>query len=184
MDIEIEGGEKELLRTLKNGISKVLVYKSGLYPTAVSFLLEDGTTISIRVKEEHIADRFEVFPISITKDVPNAAPGQEFDGSEFTPNKGISILTKTEWDRPATANERQAMVGDTAGATVQTEGKLSDIPGNALNRVSLHAGIEIARNNKTPFIIASSMFPYALYVTDCDFSEQINDKFYDRENLY
>lgn len=183
MHFEISKEEKILLLSLNSGISKVKIYKSGLYPSVVSFILKNGKTVTIRTKEEYVARWFEVFPISISEQDLSVSPEVELDGSDFSPEAGLYILSKSEWAVPANAEDKIKMIGNTEDAMVQSEGLASKIPPNANNQVTLHAGIEINKKSGVPFIVASSMFPYALYVSGCYFSELIDERIYDRVHM-
>ncbi len=180
MNIEISDKEKALLLSLENGISSVKVYKWGLNPTVVSFVLQNGRTVTLRTREVGVAHWFEVFPMTISESELNETPDLEIDGSHFSTAKGITILSKSEWTLPLSDKDKEQLLGDTNGATEQTEGLESEIPSNALNHATFHAGVEICRKSDSPFIVASSIAPFALYVTDCDFSEPVNGKIYDR----
>lgn len=183
MKFEISKEEKRLLSSLKSGISKIKIYKFGLYPSVVSFTLINGKIVTIRAKEECVAHWFEVFPISISEQEMRNFPEYEMEGSDFSPENGVTILGKSEWTVPASDQDKSMMVGNTESAMVQFEGLASEISCNVINQVTLQTGIEISRKIGAPFIVASSMFPFALYVTDCDFSESIDEAIYERIKL-
>ena len=63
-----------MLLTLRNGISEINIYKNGLYPSTVSFVLGNKQIVTIRAKEEYVAHWFEVFPIAISEQVISVAP--------------------------------------------------------------------------------------------------------------
>jgi hypothetical protein len=183
MHFEISKEEKALLLSLSLGIEKIKIYKSGLYPSVVSFILINGKTVTIRIKEEYVAHWFEVFPITVSEQNLSVSPEIELDGSDFSPELGVNILSKSEWTVAANPEDKSKMVGETLGAMVQSEGLTSEIPSNANNQATLHAGIEITKKSGMPFIVASSMFPYALYISNCSFSEQIDEGIYDRAQI-
>jgi hypothetical protein len=183
MNFDISSEERLLLLSLKNGISAVKIYKSGLYPTVVTFILKTGKSVTIRAKEECVAHWFEVFPITISEQVLTSAPTLELEEPDFFPEIGLNILIKSEWTISANKEEKKQMMGSTEDAMVQFEGLPSEIPVNAKNQVTLQSGIEIYRKSGAPFIVASSMFPFALYVSNCDFSESVNETIYLREPL-
>ncbi|BAJ03624.1 hypothetical protein [Shewanella violacea] len=180
MHFEISKEEKTLLLSLNSGISKVKIYKGGSYPSVVSFILKNGKTVTICIKEEYVAHWFEVFPISISEDNLSVSPEIVLDGADFSPEVGLNILSKAEWTVPANAEEKTKMIGETEGAMVQSEGLASEIPSNANNQATLHAGIEINKKSGIPFIVASSISPYTLYVSDCNFYEPFDERIYDR----
>ena len=180
MLFELDNTERELLSSLKDGLAEIRVYKAGLYPTAVSFVLNSGNIVTVRAIGEGVAPRFEVFPISVTAQVLSVEPEQVIDCGDHSDSLELAILRKAEWSVSSTQEEKSQMLGDTEGATTQYEGKASDIPKSAISHVSLDAGVEIRGADGWSFLIATSMFPFALYVSDCAFSESADPSIYDR----
>lgn len=183
MILEMSKTERNLLSSLKVGISQMLIFKVGLYPTSVSFRLKNNGVVTIGVKEEYLAPRFEVFPILVSEKVYRCEPETVIDLGKGIGAINVSILRKSEWDTPASDDVKSMAIGNTSNATSQCEGKLADVPSSAINQVTLDAGIEITGVTDRPILIATSMFPYALYVSDCKFSEPIDANIYDRVNI-
>ncbi|WP_352311478.1 hypothetical protein, partial [Psychrobacter sp. W2-37-MNA-CIBAN-0211] len=86
-----------------------------LYPSVVSFILINGKTVTIRIKEEYVAHWFEVFPITVSEQNLSVSPEIELDGSDFSPELGVNILSKSEWTVAANAEVKSKMVGETLG---------------------------------------------------------------------
>ena len=183
MKFELNEIERKLLISLNKGINKVEIYKCGLYPTVVTFVLAEGNKVTLRARGEEIAPRFEVFPISVSDEEINDEPEKIINGSYFEEISHISILQKSEWSVLSTDKEKQEMVGNTTNATTQYEGKESEIPNNAINHVTLHSGIEIVTKNNKSFLVSTSMFPFAFYVSNCEFSELVDPAIYEHIKL-
>ena len=183
MEIEISDGERGQLSRIRNGVAEIRVYKAGLYPTVVSFVLADGDLVTIRAREVGIAPRFEVFPISVTAESLTAEPEQVIDCKDRSGDLSIAVLRKAEWSVPTSPEDQAQLVGDPEGSTTQYEGRAVDVPSDALNTAVLDAGVEIRNSDGWSFLVATSMFPFALYVSDCDFSEAIDATVYDRLEL-
>lgn len=183
MQFELGEAEKQLLSCLKEGFSKILVYKTGRYPTAVSFVLENEKVVTVRSSEKAVAPCFEVFPIQVSEDVIRRDPEKVIECRNEGRDQKISILQKSDWTVPATEKDKARMLGDPDGSMVQFEGKSTDIPANALSNATLQAGLKIEGSDGWSFQVATSMFPYALYVSDCDFSESANSNVYESLEL-
>ncbi len=183
MIFELSATEKTLLLSLKTGFSRILIYRSGLYPSIVSFVLESNKTVTIGAKGIDLAPRFEIFPITVAEKSTSTEPMQVIEHQIEDPHYEISILQKSEWEVPSSPTEKLQMLGEPRGSTTQYEGKLSDIPDTAINQATLHAGVEIRSDDGWSFLVATSMFPYALYVSNCDFSESADTSIYDRIEL-
>ena len=183
MIFEINSQERKLLLSLKNGIEEVNIYKSGIYPTVVIFRLVGGKKVTIRARDEGIAPRFEVFPISVSEEEINGEPDQVIGGLHFSGNCNIYILQKSEWSINSSEDEKEGLIGNPTGATTQYEGRSSEIPAHAINQATLHAGIKVEGKSGQSLIVATSMFPFALYVTDCEFSESVDENIYESEIL-
>jgi hypothetical protein len=175
--------ERELLLSLRAGCIQILIYDVGRYPSAVSFILKDNKTVTIEAREESIAPRFEVFPISVSERVISSAPKRITECRPQKEQLEISILRKSEWSAPSNEDEKLQMIGESHNSTTQYEGKLGVVPSNAVNQATLDAGVEIKGEDGWSFYVATSMFPYALYVSDCDFSEPADLSIYDRIEL-
>jgi hypothetical protein len=180
---ELNNDERELISRIRNGISEIRIYKAGLYPTVVSFALVEDELVTIRAREAGVAPRFEVFPISATAEVIRGEPNQVVDCKSRSNNLSITLLRKAEWSVPTSAGEKAILLGDPKGSTTQTEGLAADIPSDALNSAVLDAGIEIRDPKGWSFQIATSMFPFALYVSNCDFSEDFDPAKYERQEI-
>ena len=179
MNIEINQEEIQLLSSLKKGIVKIKVYKSGLYPAVVTFVLANNKNITLRASEKGIAPRFEVFPITVSEELVNHEPEMEVNGAGFLNGCDVSLLQKAEWEVPANEADKNQMIGNTKGAMKQSEGRSSEIPKTAIHHVTLHAGIEIKDKLNNSFFVATSMFPFSLYVSNCNFSETIDPDIYE-----
>jgi len=149
----------------------------------VTFEIKGGDKITLRARDVGIGPRFEVFPISVSEEEINEEPEIVIDGAPFKGKCTINILHKSEWSVSSSEEEKDQMVGDATFATTQTEGKESEIPNDAIDQVTLHAGIEIQVENGNSFIVATSMFPFALYVSNCEFSELVEPDIYERIKL-
>lgn len=182
MILKLSKTERILLRRLEDDMSQILIFGSQ-YPSMVTFLLCNGEAISISAKGVDLAPRFEVFPLVVSEKRINAVPRKVIDLSNRSHQYQVSILRKSEWDVPSTIEERAQMLGESHGSTTQYEGKLSDIPNDATNRATLDVGIEIRCPNGWLFWAATSMFPFSLYVSECEFSEDGNPHIYDRIGL-
>ena len=183
MKLEISEIERKLVLSLNEGIDRVNIYKCGLYPTVVTFILVNGNKVTFRARDEGIGVRFEVFPITVTEEDINGEPEKIIDGSYFKGKCNINLLEKSEWSVSSTEEEKANMVGNGALATTQHEGKESEIPSDAIEHVTLHAGVEILDENGKSFLVATSMFPFAFYVSNCEFSESANPNIYERIKL-
>lgn len=183
MKFELSATEKKLLLSLKSGFSRILIYKSGLYPSLVSFVLENNKRVTIGAKGIDLTPRFEVFPIMVAEKTTGDGPMQVIERKSEDSHYELSILQKSEWDVPSSPTEKLQMLGESSRATTQYEGKISDIPDTAINQATLHAGVEIRSDDGWSFLVATSMFPYSLYVSDCDFSETADPSIYDRIDL-
>ncbi len=183
MKFEINEIERKLLLNLKKGIEGVNIYKSGIYPIAVTLVLAKGRRITLRARNEGIGPRFEVFPICVSEEEISVEPNKIIDGSYFSGECNISVLQKSEWSVVSSEEEKLKSVGNTDNATTQYEGRYSEIPEDAVNHVTLHTGIEVKCDGGYSFIVATSMFPFALYVTDCEFSELVEKDIYASINL-
>lgn len=175
--------ERSLVGILSRGASKALVYRVGQYPAAVSLLTTEGRCLTLYASQMKIADRFEIFPISIYEEGPSEDPDQEIPLQEFEQGCNVSILKKSEWDVPASEEDMKRYVGDAKGSTTQYEGRPSQAPDNSLHTVTFHAGIELRAPQGSNILIATSMYPYALYVSGCTFSEKIPHRIYERLEL-
>ena len=179
MIFELSETEQDLLLSLKEGFSKILIYKIGLYPSAVSFVLASNKTVTVRARQEDVAEGFEVFPLDVSDLVIGREPEEAICIDDANKPLSLSILQKSEWDIPSCGTEKEHMIGNPDSATTQYEGKFSDIPQDAINSATLHAGLRVDYADGKSFSVASSMFPHALYVSDCDFSETIDSTVYD-----
>lgn len=185
MVFEISDSERKLLSSLKEGLSRILIYSinKGGYPFAVSFVLRNNKTVTIRARGEDIAPRFEVFPVLVTETVIKSEPAKVVDCKAENQHLKVSILQKSEWSVPASEEEKAQMLGDPVGSTMQYEGKARDIPDNAIERATLHAGVEIEDSDGWIFLVATSMSAWTLYVSECDFSESFDPSVYERLEL-
>jgi len=183
LELEISDSEHEQLSSIRCGVSEIRVYKAGLYPTVVSFVLADGNLVTIRAREVGIAPRFEVFPISVSAESLTVDAEQVIDCKDRSGDLSISVLRKAEWSVPTSPEDQSQLVGDPEGSTTQYEGKAVDAPSDALNAAVLDAGVEIRSSDGWSFVVATSMFPFALYVSDCDFSEAIDATVYDKAEI-
>ncbi|MCJ9428225.1 hypothetical protein [Kordiimonas marina] len=183
MRLFLDEGERQLLARLGAGVSNVSVYRTGMYPTAVVFTVPDCSQIKLFATEEVIDSEFEVFPARASAGGVGDAPGMTMDWMVGLPVVRVSILRKSEWIEAADNETKALMLGGSEGATVQHEGKSQDIPAGALSEVSLDAGIEIEFDDGRTLLVATSMFPYALYVSGCDFSESSDAQIYERQSL-
>ena len=183
MELDISDFERDLLSRIRNGVAEIRVYKAGLYPTVASFVLADGDLVTIRAREVGIAPKFEVFPISVSAELLAADPEQVIDCKDRSSGLSVSVLRKSEWSVATSLEDQAQMVGDPEGSTTQYEGKAIDVPSDPLNSVVLDAGVEITGPDGWSFIVATSMFPFALYVSDCDFSEAVDATVYERQEL-
>lgn len=180
MSLKINQKELTLLRHLNGGVTRAHVFKSGLYPVAVSFEAANGGWVTLLAREVELSSRFEVFPVAISEGLYEGEPEQEIMTPELAHGCIVSVLTKAEWDVPSTPEDKEAMLGDAQGATTQYEGKPSDVPPGELNFAILDAGVELRSMQGRAFLVATSMFPLALYVSNCEFSERVPDGAYDR----
>ncbi len=128
LEIEISDGERGQLSRIRNGVAEIRVYKVGLYPTVVSFVLADGDLVTIRAREVDIAPRFEVFPISATAESLTAEPEQVIDCKDRSGDLSIAVLRKAEWSVPTSPEDQAQLVGDPEGSTMQYEGSAVDVP--------------------------------------------------------
>ena len=184
MKFELSEFERELLMSLREGIAQILIYKLGpLYPSLVSLTSQCGKTVTLGVREEYVGYRFEVFPLRVTDNKLSSKPDQIMECSNVNSHCTVSILQKSEWDEPASDETKAVMLGNPDGATTLYEGRASDIPDCAINQATLQAGIEITGDDGGRVLIATSMFPYSLYVSGCDFSEAFDPDVYERIKL-
>ena len=180
MELQINDGEREQLSLIQSGVAEIRVYKAGLYPTVVSFFLADGNLVTIRAREVGIAPRFEVFPISVSAELLKVDAEQVIDCKDRSDDLSVFLLSKAEWSVPTSPEDQAQLLGDPKGSTTQYEGKAADIPADARDSVVYDAGIEIRNSDGWSFVVASSMFPFALYVSGCDFSEAVDGSLYNR----
>ena len=180
MVFELNDEERERLSSLQAGLSEIRIYKEGLYPSVVSFVTKAGINVTVRAKDEDVAPRFEVFPITVSGSTLNVEPEQTLDCTAFSDDLELVILRKAEWSTPSTPDEQSQLLGDPKGATTQHEGNVSCMPESSVNYAILDAGLEIRGLGGRSFLIATSMFPFALYVSDCAFSESFDASIYDR----
>ncbi|MFC4348126.1 hypothetical protein ACFO5Q_09745 [Kordiimonas lipolytica] len=176
MNLDLDAQELELLRRLKTDVSQISVYKTEPYPSAVSFELSNGGVVTLTARSEDVAPRFEVFPLQVTDrriagDADLVIPCGKV--------ARVEVLKKAEWDEPASSAVIEDLLGQADGATLQCEGGASDTPENAINRVRLDAGIRCRLADGKEFAVATSMFPFSLYVADCGFSEPLDLGIYD-----
>jgi hypothetical protein len=183
MTLQISEEERDILRILESGIRRVQIFRNGLYPGTVSFESSQGRWVTIRARAVDLAPRFEVFPIAISNDPVKSEVHQEISTPEFAPGCGVSILSKGEWSVPSSPRDKETMLGDTNGATTQYEGRPSDAPSSALHSTVLDAGVELRTAQGQTFSVATSMSPFALYVSSCSFSEVSPISIYERSNL-
>lgn len=184
MILELSAAEKLLLTKVSAGISRILIFKEGAYPSAVSFELVGNEIITIRAKGVDVAPKFEVFPITVTNEMVNSAPEQVFELDGNIKIGQIEVLQKYEWDIPLKQDEKEKTFGNSENATLQCQGKSADIPNNAINQIKLDAGINLKNNENWAFSVATSMFPFSLYVSDCESSENFDLSIYDYKTLY
>jgi hypothetical protein len=180
LELQISDCEREQLSLIQSGVAEIRVYKASLYPTVVSFFLADGNLVTVRARGVGIAPRFEVFPISVSAELLKVDAELVIDCKDHSGDLSIFLLSKAEWSVPTTPEDQAQLLGDPEGSTTQYEGKADDIPANALDSAVYDAGIEIRSSDGWSFIVASSMFPFALYVSNCDFSEAVDGSLYDR----
>lgn len=183
MIFELSDAERKLLLSLKEGFSQVLIYGSD-YPSIVSFVLANNRAVSIGVRCEDVGPRFEVFPITVTEEVLRLDSAKVVERRVENKPCRISILQKSNWSVPSSLEDKAQMMGETSGATTTYEGKSSDIPGAVIEQATLHAGVEIQCKDGWSFLVATSVFPYTLYVSDCESSESIDPEIYDRIEVY
>lgn len=177
MYFKLSKDELNLIKELYEGFTNILIYKTVNSPSYVSFVLNNGSIVTLGVRDEYIADKFEVFPICIKNIIFKEKP--EINIDDFGEIKNIFILQKSEWSISSIDNENIQYVGNIANATTSYEGREQDIPNEAINHVSLHAGLAIENTEGSVFLVASSMFPFALRVSNCNFSEPIDKSIYD-----
>jgi hypothetical protein len=180
LELQISDGEREQLSRVRLGVAEIRVYKAGLYPTVVSLVLANGDLVTIRTREVGIAPRFEVFPISVSAELLKVEAEQVIDCKDHSGDLSVFLLSKAEWSVPTSPEDQAQLLGDPEGSTTQYEGQAADIPTDALDSTVFDAGIEIRSSDGWSFVVASSMFPFALYVSDCDFSEAVDGSVYDR----
>jgi len=166
--LELSDNEKSILRCLQKGIARIEVYKAGGYPDRVCLLSQGGTWLTLQVRCVDIGPRFEVFPISVSQNRPESSGMHEIDATGFNGPCVITILRKSEWTTPCTEEEKRGLIGDASNATIQHEGSPEEAPEGS---VTLDAGIDIKDASGGRLLVATSMFPYALCVSGCDFSE-------------
>ena len=175
--------ERELLSRVQLGIAEIRIYKSGLYPSGVSIVLANDDLITIGLREVDLSPRFEVFPISVSSELFDVSADQVIDCRDHSYDLSIFLLSKAEWSVPTTPEDQAQLLGDPKGSTTQYEGQKADIPRDALNFAVYDAGIELRGVGDWSFVVASSMFPFALYVSGCDFSEDFDGSIYDRSEV-
>ena len=155
----------------------------GAYPSAVSFVLNNNEIITIKGKGKDVAPRFEVFPIAVTNELFSSDPEQVIEIENNNKCLQIEKLQKCEWEIPSSKNEKELTFGDSTNATSQYEGRCEDMPNNAINQAILDAGIRIKSNEDGTFVVATSMFPFSLYVSECEFSESFDLSIYEYKSL-
>jgi len=184
MKFELSKKEKALLSNLQGGVSQIKIYESCGYPCRVTFVLLDGTSVTIGATEEHIFHKFEVNPASVSELQLCCDPKQIIDFNTGARPSAIFVLQKSDWVEGATDEEKVDLLGNPVGALSQSEGRAADIPENALGAVTFDAGVFIDFEHGESILVATSMFPFALYVSDCAFSEEADAEIYDHIRLF
>lgn len=147
MSLALTNDERNILEGLRRGVRRIEIFKVGRYPSAVSFETSGGEWVTLRAREVSLAPRFEVFPLSVVEGAAGGMPVQKMETREFTSGCSVAILQKTEWDLLSSEEESRDMVGDQQNATIQREGKPTEMPPDVLHSVSLHAGIELVSSH-------------------------------------
>lgn len=127
-----------------------------------------------------LAPKFEVFPILVTAEAPQGNPEQVIDCKGTSGDLSIAVLRKADWSVPTALKDRAQLLGDPVNSTTQYEGRATDVPSDALDSALVDAGVEVRSATNWSFLVATSMFPFALYVSDCDFSEAADSAIYER----
>ncbi len=183
MYLEISPQEKDLLLSLRDGILEIEIYQFAEYISVVTFVLRNGSIVSLRSRAHDIADRFEVFPIHVTEEAINGEPCKIIKAPEFADICSISVLDKTEWCVLSSEEDKNNMVGCTKAATTQYEGKAIDIPNGAEHSATFSAGIEVKSLNNSSFLVASSINPFDLAISDDESFSKIDPSIYDYTEL-
>lgn len=184
MTYTVSEKEKQALKRLRSGVSSVSIFQAGLYPTAVVFYFSDDSFVNLCARDVYVAPRFEVFPITVSDREITCEPDQVLDSDYFGEIIAVHVLSKTEWIVPSTEEDKAQMLGEASHANTQYEGRLTDVPPQATGVVTLDAGIEIQGASGKKFVVATSIFPFSLYVSDCSFSEPFDESMFDRKLVF
>ena len=184
LELRISDGERELLSRVQLGIAEIRIYKSGLYPSGFSIVLANDDLITIGLREVDLSPRFEVFPISVSSELFDVSADQVIDCRDHSYDLSIFLLSKAEWSVPTTPEDQAQLLGDPKGIHYAVRGaKKPTFHAMPLNFAVYDAGIELRGVGDWSFVVASSMFPFALYVSGCDFSEDFDGSIYDRSEV-
>lgn len=160
------------------------VHKVRPYPGAVTVSVGGKAVLRLAARSVDIARKFEVFPMSVE---PDPLALRYHDGStdpySFGRVEKIAILRTTNWLEPASADDQRGLFGDTGGATSQSEGRSADAPEDARDQACFDAGVYLISTGGKEYAVATSIFPFSLYVSDCDFSEPLDLGIYDKVPL-
>lgn len=183
VNLRLSEQEKRRLSEIANGFSGMRFLSSGLYPNEVSFLLADGGSIEVFACCETVAPGFDVFPLKVRRNYMSLGSDRWVDLAASGQPKGVYLLSKAEWQEAAPLSPRNKGVGQDAAATAQYEGAIADVPNDAREVVHLDAGLLIEMAGGPDLLVATAMFPYSLYVSDCETSEDYDIDIYTRVRL-
>lgn len=183
MSLGMNDKEISFLLDLRDGVDVVKVFQFGEYISVLSFVLHDKRVITIRPRSEYIAERFEVFPMTVSRSEINGSPSKVIQFAKCFSTEYISLVYKTEWSVSNSESEKMDMLGNSAGGTTQYEGRISGMPKNTINHASFCAGIKLSGEGYEPFLAVSSINPFDMAISDSDSFSELNRDIYNYVEL-
>lgn len=172
---ELERKSISYIKTV--GIREIWIYISHKHISVITFALMDDSFVSLRSRDQHVKNWFEVYIISYSNNRIPQEPALKLNSAHYAHIDSILLMTKCAWEMPTSSSDKVGLLGESSKSTTIFEGTIAEVPENALNYKLHDAGIKIVFTNGDSFLVGTGN-PFTLEINHESSFRHINEADY------